>query len=290
MVFAVRFIITMNLETRNSILSSGIRVCPLCGRDNTAAAPHHYSRHIWLLKRCSECGMLYLENPPAYASLEDELAWEKTYTAESHARRKRNWLLYHAGRAPKALWQRLFKRDKLIYWVRRYFTVGPILDVGCAGGHTFERLPTDFIPYGIEISAELSRSAQQRFASRGGHVVQSDAISGLRRFDAGFFNGVVMTSFLEHEMDPRGALDAAGRVLHPRGRLIVKVPNYASWNRVVRGRLWCGFRFPDHVNYFTPRLLGSLLELTGFKLLRFGISEHLPTSDNMWALAERARK
>ena len=232
--------------------------------------------------------MLYLENPPTYAALEDDLAWEKTSATESQARRRRNPLLYHASRAPKALWQRLFRRDKLIDWLCRYFQAGPILDVGCSGGHTFERLPTDFIPYGIEVSAELSRAAQQRFALRGGRVVQSDALSGLRQFDDAFFNGVVMTSFLEHEIDPRGVLDATRRVMRPLGRLILKVPNYASWNRVVRGSRWCGFRFPDHVNYFTPQLLGLLLSQTGFKLLRFGLSERLPTNDNMWALAERA--
>jgi hypothetical protein len=70
--------------------------------------------------------------------------------------------------------------------------------------------------------------------------------------------------------------------------LIVKVPNYASWNRKIRANRWCGFRFPDHVNYFTPHTLKSMLQETGFQIVKFSIFDHLPTSDNMWLVARKA--
>jgi len=231
--------------------------------------------------------MVYLENPVDYSALSDEMAWEKTYAAEAAIRQGRNPFLYRAARFPKALWQRLIQRDKLISWASRYFTPGPVLDVGCSGGHTLDRLPSQYVPYGIEISAELSRIAQQRFAPRGGRVAQGDALSALGQFDAGFFTGVIMTSFLEHETEPGAVLAAASRVMRPDSCLIVKVPNYGSWNRVVRGARWCGFRFPDHVNYFTPRELQMLLVQTGFSVQRFAIFDRFPTSDSMWLVARR---
>jgi len=263
------------------------RPCPLCGCDNASRPPHRYSQPPWLLKRCLQCGMVYLENPVEYSALEKEMAWEKTFAAEAETRRRRNPILYRAARAPKALWQRLLRRDKLVSWARRYFAPGPVLDVGCAGGHTLERLPSQFVPYGIEISAELSRLAQERFAPRGGRAVQGDALSALRQFDAGFFTGVIMTSFLEHEPEPRAVLAATARAMRPEACLIVKVPNFASWNRAVRGARWCGFRFPDHVNYFTPKRLGALVAGSGFRVLRSGIFDRFPTSDNMWLVARR---
>jgi SAM-dependent methyltransferase len=231
--------------------------------------------------------MVYLENPVEYSALAGEMAWEKTYVAEAEARRRRNPVLYRAARAPKAMWQRLLGRDKLVRWARRYFAPGPVLDVGCAGGYTLDRLPRRFVPYGIEISTELSRLAQQRFARRGGRVVQGDALSALAQFDAGFFTGAIMTSFLEHEPEPRAVLDAASRVMRTNSRLIVKVPNFASWNRGLRGARWCGFRFPDHVNYFTPKLLTALLAGSGLHVLRFGLFDRFPTSDSMWLVARR---
>lgn len=232
--------------------------------------------------------MVYLENPPAYDSLQADFAWEKTFAAESDARRRQHPFLYRIGRAPKAVLQRLSKRDKLVSWACRYFSPGPVLDIGCAGGHTLERLPPQFIPYGIEISAELSRIAQQRFGPRGGRVIQADALSGLRQFDAGFFTGIIMTGFLEHEPNPREVLAAASRLMRAGSRLIVKVPNYACWNRTVRGAGWCGFRHPDHVNYFTPERLEFLLASSHFRVIRFGLLDRFPTSDNMWLVAERS--
>jgi SAM-dependent methyltransferase len=231
--------------------------------------------------------MVYLENPVEYSTLAGEMAWEKTFAAETQSRRRDHPVLYSLARAPKALWQRLLRRDKLATWVRRYFAPGPVLDVGCAGGHTLESLAPQYIPFGVEISEELSRVAQQRFAPRGGRVLQGDALSALSQFDAGLFSGVIMTSYLEHEPQPGAALAAAARVMRPHARLIIKAPNFASWNRVLRGAHWCGFRFPDHVNYFQPRHLAALVAESGFRVLRFSIWERFPTSDNMWLVAER---
>ena len=231
--------------------------------------------------------MLYLENPVDYSALAHDMAWEKTYGAEAETRRQRSPFLYRAARLPKEFWRRLLRRDKLISWAVRYFAPGPVLDVGCSEGHTLDRLPPHYIPYGIEISARLSRLAQQRFAPRGGRVVQADALSALAQFDAGFFTGVIMTSFLEHETSPLAVLVAANRVLRAGACLIVKVPNYSSWNRALRGARWCGFRFPDHVNYFTPPDLRVLLAKAEFPILSFGIFDRFPTSDTMWLVARR---
>ncbi|MBV9608851.1 MAG: class I SAM-dependent methyltransferase [Acidobacteria bacterium] len=174
--------------------------------------------------------------------------------------------------------------------MRRYVDPGPVLDVGCSGGHTLERLPAGYIPFGIEVSKELAKLADSRFATRGGHVVQGTALAALPQLETDFFHAVIMTAYLEHEVNPRAVLQAARRVLRGGGRLIVKVPNYASWNRTVRGARWCGFRFPDHVNYFTPALLRRLIEQSGFRVVRFGWRDRQPTSDNMWLLAEKTSR
>ncbi|MGI9103935.1 MAG: class I SAM-dependent methyltransferase [Terriglobales bacterium] len=228
-----------------------------------------------------------MENPPAYEHLESDFAWEKTWAEEDARRRAGRPVLYHTSRALQAIPKRLFKRDKLMTWVHHYFAPGPVLDVGCAGGHTLLKLPPQYVPFGIEVSKELARVAGERFAARGGEVIQGDALSAMPKFQPGFFTGIIMTSYLEHEVDPHSALVAAARLMRPGSRLIIKVPNYESWNRSVRGARWCGFRYPDHVNYFTPALLRGLVEAAGLRVARFGFSDRLPTSDNMWLLASQ---
>ena len=63
---------------------------------------------------------------------------------------------------------------------------------------------------------------------------------------------------------------------------IIKVPNYNSINRRVRGNKWCGFRFPDHVNQFTPKTLLTMVSNANYEVVKFNFFDYLPTSDNMW--------
>jgi SAM-dependent methyltransferase len=264
-----------------------LRTCPICNLDNRSQPLHPYSEPPCELKQCAGCGLVYLENAPVYQKLETEFAWEKTWTEEGRRRRRREPVLYYGSRALQTIPKRLFQRDKLMSWVRRYFAPGRILDVGCAGGHTLLKLPEHYVPFGIEVSKELASTARARFSARGGDAIQGDAISVLPRLPADSFSGVLMTSYLEHEVHPRTVLEQVARIMRPRARAIVKVPNFASWNRIVRGRRWCGFRHPDHVNYFTPALLDRLLRVSGLRVLRFGPWDRFPTSDNMWLVAEK---
>ena len=76
----------------------------------------------------------------------------------------------------------------------------------------------------------------------------------------------------------------AARTLRAGGRVIVKVPNYASWNRRLRGTRWCGYRWPDHVNYFTPATLAAAARAAGLEVVRMNAFDRLPISDSLYAV------
>ena len=61
-------------------------------------------------------------------------------------------------------------------------------------------------------------------------------------------------------------LTGVHRVLWDDGIIFVRVPNYVSLNRRVRGGQWCGFRCPYHVNYFTPYTLSRMAGDSGFHM------------------------
>ena len=58
--------------------------CPQCGATAVVALPR-YSTAEWHVVACIDCGFVYLRNPPTYARLEEEFAWEKTAPAETEA-------------------------------------------------------------------------------------------------------------------------------------------------------------------------------------------------------------
>jgi len=267
------------------------RDCPLCGRDNaTVPADPVYSRDDWLVKHCAGCGFVYLENPPYYEALASDFAWEKTSKLERERRRADEPVLDWLSQGARWFRRRVLKRNKLVTLTDRFVSKGRLLDVGCGKGTQLINLLDDrFQPYGIEISTALAAHADAVFEPLGGHCACNNAIDGLREFGPDLFDGILMKSYLEHEVSPRPVCEGALRALKPGGVLIVKVPNFASWNRYVRRERWCGLRYPDHVNYFTPRQLLGLMREVGFEIVRFNFFDKVPTSDNMWLVARKPR-
>lgn len=267
--------------------SSRHRACPLCGADNRSRPPSRYSRDGWILKRCSGCSLVYLENAPPAERFAEDFAWEKSFPVEAERRRREEPVVSFFSRVGKRL-KRTARRDKLTALVGAFFAPGPVLDVGCGAGHPLAALGEEYVPYGVEISKGFAAGAHATAEARGGRVIHADAISGMRALPAGFFTGVIMHAYLEHEGEPLDALRAARRLLVSGGALIIKVPNYKTLNRMARGDRWCGFRFPDHVNYWTPRTLVRAVTSAGLRVLRFGFFDRLPVSDNMWLVCASA--
>ncbi len=262
------------------------RTCPQCGADGGGAAPMDYAPREWAMTRCAGCGFVYLANAPDYTELVSNLAWEKTREVEFDRKAELRPISHRLSLATRVR-MKLMPRNNVCELIARYVPPGRVIDLGCGGGTQFDILDEAFIPFGIDISEDEAASAEARFAPRGGHAINAPCREGLRSFPAGYFTGASLRSYLEHESDPKGVLAALHHALAPGGAAVIKVPNYGSVNRVVMGRRWCGFRFPDHLNYFTPSSLTAMVRDTGFRLRRFGLLDHLPTSDNMWMIIER---
>ena len=271
----------INMTERNH------RLCPLCSTDNAKTKPSVYSKDQWTIKKCSHCNLVYLENPPAYEELEEMYAWEKTSSQVAEEKAKKESALRRGVQVLERHKDRLIRRDKLIDLVKKYFPPGPVIDVGCGGGQVMARLNKKYTPFGIEVSRQLSNNAQEIAESRGGRVFCGNALLGLENFDKDCFTAAIMSAYFEHESAPREVLEKIMHVLKPGSPLVIKVPNYGCLNRIVTQKNWCGFRYPDHVNYWTPKTLKQIITATGFEIVRFNIRDRFPTSDNMWLIARK---
>ena len=95
---------------------------------------------------------------------------------------------------------------------------------------------------------------------------------------------IVLSCILEHEIEPLTLLRRCRERLAADGRIIVKVPNYNCIGRLLRGRKWCGFRWPDHVNYFTAQTLSAMARAAGLEVVRMGLFDRSPFSDSLYAV------
>ncbi|MGE3702400.1 MAG: class I SAM-dependent methyltransferase [Hyphomicrobiaceae bacterium] len=214
---------------------------------------------------------MYLRDVPSYSDLSQNLAWEKRFAAEKERRATK--LL---GRISTVLRWRLWLGDFFKLFVPQKRFTGAVLDIGCGGGC---RIPEGPTPYGIEISQALATTAAPAFAARGGSVIHGPALDGLRAFPPGHFTAIFMRSYLEHEAMPRRVLAKCYDLLTPGGIIYVRVPNFGGINRRIMGRRWCGFRFPDHVNYFDEASLKRLSRSVGFSYRR--TNGWSPLDDNL---------
>ena len=255
-----------------------LRACPVCNCAEATPRPDD-APEPWQIGTCAHCGLTYLRNPPDYAALQDELAWEKTYAAKKAATRGSTPFSPLARRLRKGL--RMY-RDKTNAF-RRWFNDGHVLDVGCGAG---DRIGPPMTPYGIELSNELHRRADATMRARGGYCLHGPGAETIWEFPAATFDGIVMFSYLEHEVNVMQALRGAHRALKDDGGVFIRVPNFGSLNRRIIGASWCGFRHPDHVNYFTLATLREVARRAGFST-RLVNRITLPVDDNISALLRK---
>lgn len=258
------------------------RDCPLCGTNNDGVPPSPYSDGSWKIRNCRTCGFIYIDKAPLYSYLAEELAWEATTKVEEARREKIRPVSFKLSKLLR--WRlHMFPRKDPLHFVAANAEPGKIVDIGCGNGLQWADLSENYVPYGIDISKELAAHADRLFRERGGYVINAPALVGMKRLEDNFFSGAILRSYLEHEMRPLEILKETHRVLCPGGVALIKVPNFGSLNRMVMGKRWCGFRYPDHLNYFTARSLREMGEKCGF-FVSYGLKGRIPTNDNLHAV------
>lgn len=231
------------------------RPCPLCG----AANPSPWlQKQALRLVRCRACSMVHADPLPAESTPEhyDQLG-RPYYLSPDKLQGD-----YASVRFEREL--RLFQR---------HCQEGDVLDVGCStGAFLFQlqrRFPAHYRPTGIEISlAALDHARHQ-----GLHVIGDSLLShdfGPRRFHA-----VTFWAVLEHLPEPAAFVRRAADHLHPGGLLFALVPNLHSLAVRLLGPRY-RYILNQHVNYFTPSTLTSLLTRQGLQVVDSGGSHFNP--------------
>jgi 2-polyprenyl-3-methyl-5-hydroxy-6-metoxy-1,4-benzoquinol methylase len=248
--------------------TSGNR-CLMCGNDQGFVLFRSNDRLYGLtdktfdVMRCAECGMVRLSpQPPA-----EEL---KHYYPDAY------WFAPDATMTSgfEQAYRRLVLLDHLTFLKDLN---GPLLDVGCGGG----LLLTMLRERGVKgVGLDLSQSAVQAASKQGIPVVSASLTEA--PFSPGTFRAITMFHVVEHVADPGRYLKAAHALLADGGRLIVQVPNAASWQARLLGKRWIGFDVPRHLHTFRESDLITLVHKYNFKVVR---RKHFSLRDNPACLA-----
>jgi 2-polyprenyl-3-methyl-5-hydroxy-6-metoxy-1,4-benzoquinol methylase len=129
-----------------------------------------------------------------------------------------------------------------------------VLEIGCGEGAFLQQLGDNGIESeGIELNPSAVAIARQK-----GLPVRRADLHELSRETPQAFDAVCSFQVLEHVVDPREFLESAVRLTRPGGKLIVAVPNQASFLR----DYWSLLNMPPHhMTQWTGRSLLALQEI-----------------------------
>lgn len=209
-------------------------MCPICKSKNTVGLSNLPKYHY-----CRLC----------------QTAWLKKLPKSSYDKG------YYQGKSSLA--GRLFKPLELFfYWLRQKYVGegggGLWIDIGAGEGSFLKSVKAD-----RKIGVEISRVGRKQMEQMGLETMSP------REFLKSKGLGASIISFwhvLEHTENPMAYLKIARKNLGPGGKIVIGVPNMASWEFKIFGQDWFHLVPEYHIWHFSPASIKKLLCKTGFKL------------------------
>lgn len=202
---------------------------------------------IWDLDRCNSCTHVFANPAPStpfiqslYTHTEDP-----DYEEESVGRGKN--------------FQRILASLQKIHPQR-----GTLLDVGAATGILMSLArEKGWDSEGIEPSAWAVRIAREKY----GIMLMEGSLETVS-LQRQAYTAITLVDFIEHISRPMEALIKVHKALKPGGTICLVTPDIQSLAARTMGKRWWHFR-PGHLAYFSKKSLHTLLERTGFRVLKW---------------------
>jgi 2-polyprenyl-3-methyl-5-hydroxy-6-metoxy-1,4-benzoquinol methylase len=146
--------------------------------------------------------------------------------------------------------------------IKDYCRPGRWLDVGCSNGvFVAHALTEGQHAEGIDLSRVAVDDAVKRRIPC--------SCTTLEDHEPGYlYDTLTLFDLLEHVLDPVSILESAREHLRPGGTIALTTPNKASLYRRLMGRRWFFYIPEEHIHYFEPRTISTLLQRTGFASIR----------------------
>ncbi len=236
----------------------------------------------WPMRRCSSCGLLWLDPRPAASEVAKIYRNYHTHAVAATGQQRLSWLRRaileqawadrygYPAPALTAARRRLARLARLAPGVAAGATLevmgldrrwgSRLLDVGCGSGRFMDQMRSlGWTTAGVEVDAVAASHAR--------HAFGLDVREGTLH-DAGFadasFDVVTLSHVIEHVADPVGLLRECLRVLRPGGHMVVTTPNSASLGHRLFGAAWRGLEPPRHLAIFSRTTLEACAAQAGF--------------------------
>ena len=223
--------------------------CNICGSDKSKL---FFKVDNFEYRKCENCGLVYQSPRPVFDDLKTN--YKDNYFEYEISNQKNFFNLMKLGLKDinfDGIYGEKVKGSK------------KFLDIGCATGMLLNHMKQKgWNTKGVELCRE---SAEYGIKNYGLDI----SIGTL--FDASFpdnyFDVVHLSHLIEHVPDPKALLIEIHRILKKDGHIILTTPNVDGWHaRIVKNK-WRS-AIPEHVFLFSKKSMKTLLDITGFRILK----------------------
>ena len=232
--------------------------CPVCYATDIYPVlnikDYTVSQELFEIWHCNQCTFRFTQNIPTADKI-GPYYQSANYVSHSDTQEGFIHRVYHIVRN-----YTLNSKRKLIQETTQKKT-GDLLDVG-AGTGAFSKI---MINAGWSVTGlEPDDTARKNAWEING--LQLQPTENLYHFSPNSFDAITMWHVLEHVHDLHGYLEKYHSILRQKGRLIIAVPNYTSYDATEYQQYWAAYDVPRHLYHFSPESMGVLAEKKGFSI------------------------
>lgn len=237
------------MNTCNDTEKQNRPICPICA---TLRSPvYRYEKNGFPIFSCTRCGVFFVFPQPT----SDQI--RKIYSENYFDRGNKYKSAVENTDNPN------YRNDQIkVALLQKFTPTGTVLDIGCAlGGFLQVAQEAGYNVSGIEISKSAVHHIQK---NKNLDVICGELISA--GLPDGKYDIVTMWDVIEHLSDPISYIKEIQRILKPGGILALTTGDIrAVWPRLAK-RHWQLMTPPQHLFFFHPQVIKSLLAQNNFSL------------------------
>ena len=144
---------------------------------------------------------------------------------------------------------------KRLTWIRGYIKKNTsILDYGCGSG--------DFVKY------LRSKSIDAYGYEPNYNFCEHDFLTNQEGWKNKKYEVIVLWHVLEHIHNPFDLIQSLKKRLNKKGKILIAIPNFKSFDSKYYGKYWAGYDTPRHLWHFSRKGLGLMAKENNFKVLK----------------------
>ena len=235
--------------------------CPVCGGQHIHpqlnAVDHTVSNETFAIWHCDDCTLRFTQDVPNQDAIG---AYYQSDNYISHSDSKEGLInkLYHKVRVLT------LKSKRNLVLKHTGLQKGKILDIGCGTGAFLNSMQTA----GWDITA-LEPDPTARLKAKELYGIQPDPPGKLFELSENSYNAITMWHVLEHVHELHAYMEKISKLLAPRGKLFIAVPNYTSKDAAAYGANWAAYDVPRHLYHFSPQSMELLAGKHGLRIAAY---------------------